>query len=114
MFDIQSGTCMAFAIPKLMCRLSELPHSLAISVCLQRVDNLESAAIQRSLRALRGVSETRRRQQLLGCAQPGPNGLGITLADFDPSAWNRWVTGDFKGLTLKTSSDLSMSKIPSD
>mmetsp|Transcript_47990 Transcript_47990/g.114057 ORF Transcript_47990/g.114057 Transcript_47990/m.114057 type:complete len:1185 (-) Transcript_47990:90-3644(-) len=38
-------------------------------------------------------------------AQPGPNGLGLTLADFDPSAWNRWVTGDFKGLTLKSSNE---------
>jgi len=40
-------------------------------------------------------------KKLFNMLRGGPSGLGLTLADFDPEAHKRFVTGDLKGLTSK-------------
>lgn len=37
-------------------------------------------------------------KKLFGMLRSGPQGLGVTLAEFDPEAHKRFVTGDLKGL----------------
>lgn len=37
-------------------------------------------------------------KKLFGMLTVGPTSLGMTLQDFDPEAYNRWLSGDLKGL----------------
>jgi len=40
-------------------------------------------------------------KKLYAMLRSSQGSLGLTLKDFDPDAWNRWVTGDFAGSTMK-------------
>uniref|UniRef100_A0A7S4S6F6 EF-hand domain-containing protein n=1 Tax=Alexandrium monilatum TaxID=311494 RepID=A0A7S4S6F6_9DINO len=44
-------------------------------------------------------------RKLLNMFRSGPKGMGMTLMDFDPDAYNRWVTGDSKALDVSTAQD---------
>ncbi|CAK0860713.1 unnamed protein product [Prorocentrum cordatum] len=39
-------------------------------------------------------------KKLYGMLICGPKGLGLSLQQFDPDSWTRWVTGDLQGLAI--------------
>mmetsp|Transcript_28237 Transcript_28237/g.65295 ORF Transcript_28237/g.65295 Transcript_28237/m.65295 type:complete len:1163 (+) Transcript_28237:149-3637(+) len=53
-------------------------------------------------------------KKLFRMLQQGNKGLGVTLQEFDPEAYKRYITGDFKGLTSSGDKEFIEDVVPRD